>query len=554
MKGERGPFQTSITINVQNLVVSSPDETKVLKWDPVRGIADTTFSYSLECAQRKWCQVRVSIYSTEGMKVYEEWLEQIAPGSYSFVWDGSVNVVPPPPPPDGLAPAGLYVFDIDVIGIAPGYDEDWLRSRLLRIGEHFPKYITPRVIEGWYVLYSIRDAYEAWMEVYNPDLDKVTTAQGTTHSIPEGAQLSEKDWNKTIRVWVGFDKVGVWRFVFWARDDCIEFYKPHRRKLAHAANQKRVDWILSVGFEYPDDLNTTNLAQNIGEIVKKIGYLPQSNMQASPQEVVEQIANIACNNNDTKNGKGLISYAGHGGGPLDRIPKPHFPLVHDYYVHQPHTDCLYFPNGEYLGTNPPPGGYQCPMPRPPRSVTCPGGTEFEIDNIRIYVKDNEKKEKPLSNVILITLFGCITNTEVKGDFSKRLEELGAKSILGIKGLVGATSRIIDEIKRLRESWDFIFENIWRHLSHGANLTDAIKEALKESNIFGPGFHVIIYPPKNPCEKARFERIYYIRGELRFHDGTIISYSHIFKITGDSNIIIIDPKDDRAKNYVKIVNV
>ena len=78
MKGPRRPFQTSITINVQNLVVTSPDETKVLKWDPVRGIADTTFSYSLECAQRKWCQVKVSIYTTDGMKVYEEWLEQEA--------------------------------------------------------------------------------------------------------------------------------------------------------------------------------------------------------------------------------------------------------------------------------------------------------------------------------------------------------------------------------------------------------------------------------------------------------------------------------------------
>jgi flagellar hook assembly protein FlgD len=79
--------------------VTSPDETKVLKWDPVRGIADTSFSYSLECAQRKWCQVKVSIYSTDGMKVYEEWLEKLAPGSYSFTWDGSVNVVPPPPLP-----------------------------------------------------------------------------------------------------------------------------------------------------------------------------------------------------------------------------------------------------------------------------------------------------------------------------------------------------------------------------------------------------------------------------------------------------------------------
>ena len=113
MKRQRGPFQTSITINVQNLVVSSPDETKVLKWDPVRGIAETSFSYSLECAQRKWCQVKISIYTTDGMKVYKEWLEQIAPGSYSFTWDGTMNTGYygyPSEEGSNIAPAGLYTF------------------------------------------------------------------------------------------------------------------------------------------------------------------------------------------------------------------------------------------------------------------------------------------------------------------------------------------------------------------------------------------------------------------------------------------------------------
>jgi len=74
--------------------------------------------------------VKVSIYTTDGVKVYEEWLEQIAPWGYSFVWDGRVN---DSSTPDGLAPAGLYVFDLDVIGISPGYDEDCLRSRGLTI-------------------------------------------------------------------------------------------------------------------------------------------------------------------------------------------------------------------------------------------------------------------------------------------------------------------------------------------------------------------------------------------------------------------------------------
>ncbi len=71
MKGPRGPFQTSIIINIQNLVVILPNETKVLRWDPVRGIAETSFSYSLECVQNKTCNVCITIYSTNGTKVYE---------------------------------------------------------------------------------------------------------------------------------------------------------------------------------------------------------------------------------------------------------------------------------------------------------------------------------------------------------------------------------------------------------------------------------------------------------------------------------------------------
>jgi hypothetical protein len=549
MKGPRGPFQTSITINVQNLVVTSPDETKVLKWDPVRGIAGTSFSYSLECAQKKWCQVKVSIYSTDGMKVYEEWLEKLAPGSYSFTWDGSVNVVSPTPSPDGKAPAGLYVFDIDVIGIAPGYDEDWLRSRALRVGEHFPKYVTSRVVEGWYVLYSIRDAYEAWMEVYNPDLDKVTTAQGTTHSIPEGTQPSEQDWNKTVRVWIEFDKVGVWRFVFWARDNCIEFYKSHCRKLAHATNQKRIDWILSGGFNY-GDLNTTKLARDIEKIVNQIGYIPQGNMQNSPQQVVIQIAEIACNKNETKNSNGLISFSGHGGGIFISVRHP---LRYYHFLHQPHTDCLRFPRGEgegeneiiWLGTNPD-SNYRCPNMLP----GCRGDREYEVDNIRNFVIDNERKEKPLSNVLIVTLFGCVTNTDIKGDFAKKLEELGVKSILGIKVIVGATASTMVDTIDLIQRWDSIFKDIWNHLSHGATLTKAILIALEDNkSIFETGRLAIIYP-KAPCnEPGKFERIYLINGELVFHNREKVKYEHIFRITGKSDITIIPDSDkaEKAKN-------
>ena len=252
MKGPRGPFQTSITINVQNLVVTSPDETKMLKWDPVRGIADTSFSYSLECAQRKWCQVKVSIYSTDGTKVYEEWLEKLAPGSYSFTWDGSVNVVPPPPPPDGLAPAGLYVFDIDVIGIAPGYDEDWLRSRALRIGEHQvyllatpwqrqPSYQAPsyHIVRDEYLLHDSVPASAFIIEVYDPDFLKIASANGTTKTIPEWMTPQLEDWN-IIEFPCFFSKSTYfipYIFVHWAWDGHINSYKNHKSKITFN-NQK----------------------------------------------------------------------------------------------------------------------------------------------------------------------------------------------------------------------------------------------------------------------------------------------------------------------------
>ena len=59
MKGPRGPFQTSITIHVQNLVVPSPDVGMVLRWDPEKVITDTSFSYKIECALKKQVSVRV---------------------------------------------------------------------------------------------------------------------------------------------------------------------------------------------------------------------------------------------------------------------------------------------------------------------------------------------------------------------------------------------------------------------------------------------------------------------------------------------------------------
>jgi len=282
MKGPRGPFQTSITINVQNLVVTSSDETKVLKWDPVRGIADTTFSYSLECAQRKWCQVRVSIYSTNGMKVYEEWLEQIAPGSYSFTWDGSVNVVPPPPP-DGKAPAGLYVFDIGVIGIAPGYDEDCIRSEALYIGDHDIVVIGPNLYRVGYVLHSERDAFKSWVDVWDPLLTKIAgPVYGGVHAISPNAAPKEGDGNFVdINVFLEYGSDNPYRFVIWAQDNFYDVYKNHKNKFA-IVNQARkpIGRALITGHYYPKnwgpwreilrELNSTKFVDELEKMLKDV--------------------------------------------------------------------------------------------------------------------------------------------------------------------------------------------------------------------------------------------------------------------------------------------
>ncbi len=275
---EHGPFQTSITINVQNLVATSPDETKVLKWDPVRGIADTSFSYGLECAQRKWCQVKVSIYTTDGMKVYEEWLEQIAPGSYGFVWDGSVNVVPPPPPPDGKAPAGLYVFDIEVIGIAPGYDEDRIRSEALYVGEHEvyflaygndvqSSYSVPASghVQAWYLLRGAYQASQALVEVYDPNFQKVISVSGTTKTISETALPRPEDWNIVDFSLSTSEPASFYpyNFLFWAWDGCWT-YKNHRPKTTF--NNWRLRSYTAAHFMAPSSFQLTSHQKAVKEL------------------------------------------------------------------------------------------------------------------------------------------------------------------------------------------------------------------------------------------------------------------------------------------------
>ena len=93
MKGPRGPFQTYITVVVENLVVSSGDERKLHMWDPERpSVNDTTISYTLRCAQRKQCRVTIGVYDLFGQKIYEETQTKMCPGSYSWTWNGQRNI------------------------------------------------------------------------------------------------------------------------------------------------------------------------------------------------------------------------------------------------------------------------------------------------------------------------------------------------------------------------------------------------------------------------------------------------------------------------------
>ncbi|MCS6830917.1 MAG: hypothetical protein RMM08_09915 [Armatimonadota bacterium] len=57
-----GPYQTYIEFTVRNLVVSSADELKVLKWDADRPeICDTSFQYTLDSEQTRDIPVKISI-------------------------------------------------------------------------------------------------------------------------------------------------------------------------------------------------------------------------------------------------------------------------------------------------------------------------------------------------------------------------------------------------------------------------------------------------------------------------------------------------------------
>jgi hypothetical protein len=254
MKGPRGPFQTSITINVQNLVVTSPDVGRVLRWDPERGIADTSFSYNIECAQKKQVQVKVRIYGMNRNLVYELTEQKICPGSYSFIWDGTVNTGYYEYPPDewsNIAPAGLYTFDVEVI--ANPYDRDAVRSQALTVVPGPVEYLgyydggTPDDESDdnhlyylrWYALYSGRDASYGEIWLYDPELERVQSwivpvLQCVVHENCDGLTANPNGETHGVIIPVPvslMEKAGKYLFVLHFYDDYADSYRNHQVKV-----------------------------------------------------------------------------------------------------------------------------------------------------------------------------------------------------------------------------------------------------------------------------------------------------------------------------------
>jgi len=130
-------------------------------------------------------------------------------------------------PPPTTAPRGLYTFDIKVQGACP-YDGDKMRSSALKIGDHDVVLIDSNKYRASYVLNDTKDAFQAGVDVYDPDLQKLT---GITDGTAKSPTINTADMD------VQTDICGTYRFVFWAIDDHRELDKAHRRKPALEVNK-----------------------------------------------------------------------------------------------------------------------------------------------------------------------------------------------------------------------------------------------------------------------------------------------------------------------------
>mgnify|MGYP000414239749 CR=1 FL=1 len=285
-----GPLTIEKTFTFNNLTVNA--EPNLLKWDPDNSsICDTTIDYSLSSAQKKNCQVAINIYNTEGYFVYATSLTELCPGSYSFTWDGKDSS-------GNTVPIGLYTFDIFVIGkredgsLIPG-DCDRMRSSYLTIRNHDVQELepedSPEEIENLndiydyrftYLLCDSKDAAHAWIEIYDPNLQKIGDVSDGVAKCPT---LNQVDKSVEIK------EPGTYYFVFRAIDNHLETDKAHRQMPALEVNKEK-SRPPAVDYDNISDGEKTKRIDLTGAwFQKKAGYLAKAKGKGSCKSIIDDL-------------------------------------------------------------------------------------------------------------------------------------------------------------------------------------------------------------------------------------------------------------------------
>ncbi|MBC7327669.1 hypothetical protein H5T87_06100 [bacterium] len=111
--------------------------------------------------------------------------------------------------------------------LASAHDSDKMRSSLT-IGEHNVVMTDVNRFKATYILQDTKNASQAGVDVYDPDLQKLT-------GVTDGTAVSPAE--NSIDIDVQIDVGGTYRFLFWAIDDHPETDKAHRRKPALEVNK-----------------------------------------------------------------------------------------------------------------------------------------------------------------------------------------------------------------------------------------------------------------------------------------------------------------------------
>ncbi|MEM0010771.1 MAG: FlgD immunoglobulin-like domain containing protein [Candidatus Bathyarchaeia archaeon] len=239
----------SITVNFQNLIVEAQPE--YLVNNPGEGNHNTTITFQLSSAQKKYCTATISIYSSAGQLVKQETLNNlICPGTYTYQWDGKMTQGTPPL--SKVAPKGIYPYDVEVVGACP-YDGDYRCSKSLKITQTKAEIvgglddcsswdgsspIPPLQPKVSYVLEDTtgKSAYSAKITVFDRQIQNLgEESDGTVTNLPG---TINPIWNEKI---LGIELVPEgfpYTFLVSAIDDHPETDKAHRRKTALQKNSR----------------------------------------------------------------------------------------------------------------------------------------------------------------------------------------------------------------------------------------------------------------------------------------------------------------------------